>query len=383
MDVRSILRYLQTVFDSVVNSAVLWLFALLSLNRKAEISHCVLIELMGGIGDYVLFTATLQGYRNAFPTNKTVFIARKELKPLVDQCPYIDYFIPVQYEFFRHGIIERFRIGKEIAKYQFDVCVNASYSSVHEHIERPVALWSKARRKIAFQCLDKTDQRDYSIYTDVFQQNQEWEFEIDRNNSLVRHLGAVGYDKKNTSIWGIDREDAVRTTKKLGIGREYYILFPGSFMPEKCWPIEKFIALNKKLSPLGLNVVICGSKQEMPKAKEIMNSAGNTIHDTTGKTSTLELAQVISLSKFVVSNDTSAVHIAGALNIPCFAILGGGHYGRFLPYPHKSSIVAITSKNYFDCFQCYWNCIYDSTKCIDDISVEEVLNNIYGVIRSG
>ena len=40
-------------------------------------------------------------------------------------------------------------------------------------------------------------------------------------------------------------------------------------------------------------------------------------------------AALLERAKFYIGSDTSMAHIATALKIPAFVLLGGGHYGRF------------------------------------------------------
>ena len=83
--------------------------------------------------------------------------------------------------------------------------------------------------------------------------------------------------------------------------------------------------------------------------------------------------------KLLISNETSAIHIAAALDVQSICILGGGHYGRFTPYPldsYKKRPISVVNEMF--CFQCNWNCYIKHSKnkpfpCIDLIEFKEVL----------
>ena len=76
----------------------------------------------------------------------------------------------------------------------------------------------------------------------------------------------------------------------------------------------------------------------------IMNIPAVNMADETDLT---ELVAIIKDAQFLLGNDTSAVHIATAVATPAFCLLGGGHYGRFMPYdienktkkPHPVAII--------------------------------------------
>jgi hypothetical protein len=60
---------------------------------------------------------------------------------------------------------------------------------------------------------------------------------------------------------------------------------------------------------------------------------------------------------------------------PAFVILGGGHYGRFLPYPGTNFIHHVSMEG-MDCFYCHWKCRYDYFKCVADVEVDAVYRKI-------
>jgi len=84
-----------------------------------------------------------------------------------------------------------------------------------------------------------------------------------------------------------------------------------------------------------------------------------------------------------VGNDTSAVHIAAAVGTPSVCILGGGHYGRFLPYATETDkqVSPIPVTHQMDCFNCNWQCTQphrkgDAAPCISNIQVNQVFEAI-------
>ena len=63
--------------------------------------------------------------------------------------------------------------------------------------------------------------------------------------------------------------------------------------------------------------------------------------DMTGKTTLPQLAKLISLSKILISNETSAVHFAAAVGTPFVCLSNGNHFGRFNPYPKEMNVKSI------------------------------------------
>ena len=143
------------------------------------------------------------------------------------------------------------------------------------------------------------------------------------------------------------------------IKQPYFIIFPGASFPGKLWPVERFGEVLLKLNGLNSGIaVLCGSRQERALCARIIDSSGTEALNLAGKTTLPELVEVIRRAKFLVGSDTSAVHIAAAVGTPSVCILGGGHYGRFLPYVVDSDeqIAPVPVVHRMDCFGCNWQC---------------------------
>jgi ADP-heptose:LPS heptosyltransferase len=101
-----------------------------------------------------------------------------------------------------------------------------------------------------------------------------------------------------------------------------------------------------------------------------------------GKTTLQELAELIRGAEILISNETSAVHIAAAVGTNSVCILGGGHFGRFLPYPkHVKGARPIVADKYMPCFNCNWKCEWPhepsgAVPCVTGVSIEQVLRLI-------
>lgn len=99
--------------------------------------------------------------------------------------------------------------------------------------------------------------------------------------------------------------------------------------------------------------------------------------NTAGAVTLVELVELIAKSKLVISNETSAVHIAAATRTPVICIQGGGHFDRFTPYPNQADFKPICVYETMPCYNCNWECPFMNEEshtypCISAVSVNQV-----------
>ena len=83
-----------------------------------------------------------------------------------------------------------------------------------------------------------------------------------------------------------------------------------------------------------LPIVFVGSQQESKLADSIITTSKLTSHcKNYMKDSLLDLITIISKSSLLLSNDTAAIHISAACDVPFICIANGYHANRFSAYP--------------------------------------------------
>jgi hypothetical protein len=127
--------------------------------------------------------------------------------------------------------------------------------------------------------------------------------------------------------------------------------------------------------------VLCGTSNEQPICRQLALTCGGDVLDLAGKTTLIQLVEVIRHAALVVTNDSSAVHIAASTDTNAVCVLGGGHYGRFLPYQLEASSaygrLPTVLNEFMNCYGCLWRCKYldASTQlvpCVANVALERV-----------
>jgi len=212
--------------------------------------------------------------------------------------------------------------------------------------------------------------------------------ELDRNAEFIRGLGLKDY-KAGLPELALSAELPPRFDAS-----DYIVVVPGSSLALKQWPVERFAELSECIHRmLGSKVIVCGSQSESYLGKRLLalvaGDEAEWIEDWTGKTSLVELVAVIKGSKMLIANDSSAVHIAAAVGTPSFCILGGGHFGRFVPYRIENETtrhIPVAIFHQMVCFGCNLKCTNsfessDTGKCLTLITVEDVRKKLVEFVR--
>ncbi|XOJ89839.1 glycosyltransferase family 9 protein [Methylophilaceae bacterium Uisw_097] len=157
------------------------------------------------------------------------------------------------------------------------------------------------------------------------------------------------------------------------------LIFTGRSFEQKHWGDENFnqliVSLNSKYD--NLFFIIAGQKNETNFIKNI-NIKNIMQYNNIDFNS---LTHLINESQIIIGNDTGFMHLAFASDKNLVGIVGGGHFGRFFPYPYSKSNQLILSEK-MNCYYCNWNCIHDTVRCIKDIHVNYVFNNIVRIYEN-
>jgi len=182
--------------------------------------------------------------------------------------------------------------------------------------------------------------------------------------------------------------------KKMQIKGSFVCLHPstGPNAPERIWPKENYAKLADHLIEIfGTNVVFTGSTREAKGIAAIMAMMKHKekSNDASGKVNIPQLAYLIGEAGLLISSDTGPLHLATAMKTPTISFYGPNTPKIYGPWGNKNLNIVIYRNLW--CSPCMSNfnaklakCINPTyAKCIRDISVEEVLQKVEGILKSG
>jgi heptosyltransferase II len=175
-----------------------------------------------------------------------------------------------------------------------------------------------------------------------------------------------------------------KTLAELGLQRGNYVVFSAGaeFGSAKRWPVQHFVDLALKLD---VPVVLLGSGKEFELCEAIATPVNakqpHKCFNLAGKTSLAVAFAAIAAAKFIVSNDSGLMHVAAALGVPQAAIFGSSSPLHTPPLSSAATVLWLKNDpNYqpaLDCAPCFAReCQFGHTRCLQDISVNLVLEHI-------
>lgn len=356
------------------------------------------------IGDFVLFTAALKHYRRLYPNLRICLIGNtvwSDLAHWLNENHIVtkghrlfDDFLGVEPgRLVRLGYFNR----TAAALSRFGTVINASASRsnavdklVATNCGMTIALMGDNCNMFGMQRL-----LNNRLYRKVVA-NCPNALEIERNIHLVRTLGDGREPPLEPPRWDVPKRLISQTVERFSsqgfdLNAPYLVVSPFTSTPLKQWPVEKFAEVVDEV--LGahhdLRIVLLGDAPHAGESRLMTDAVSERgrVTNLVGKTTLVEAVLITANAKVSLSGDSAASHIASAVGTDCVAVLGGGHSGRFFPYPSpfdgKQNIAVM---NEMDCYNCNWFCKYrvfrhGPAPCVEDIPTEAVLGKLWGTME--
>jgi ADP-heptose:LPS heptosyltransferase len=344
--------------------------------RSVPESKEVILLRMDGIGDSVIFSGALKHIREAYSDTKLTIVVRPYVKSLYDSCPYIDRLIEWNNKSFVWNPIYRLRFLWSISSTKVEVllCPIWTKSAEVEEFLRTI----ECVEVVAFETYSdsKTIGRRamfVSVPKTIYREIDRYVFFLKKIISTFQLSSIL-----KTEIWLNPKNSANIEKKYPNIkNRKYVAVVPGAGWVMRQWPAEKWILLllTIQIQYKDYDFVLLGGIDDRSLCEQIKEKVNNqNIRNLCSYFNLNELAQVIKNSCLCIGEETGAIHIAAACEIPTICIMGGGHFGRFYPYGDLTKNIVVNRM--MDCYGCDWKCIYPTTRCIQEIEIGNVVNAI-------
>lgn len=340
----------------------------------------VLLLRTDSLGDFVIFTDVLPYYRKMFANSRLDIAVRSGTEQLAQLCDGIDNVIThdrkkmVYDEQYALDFINKIRAEK------YDIVINTLYS--RDKVSDFIAINSGAKQIIG--CLGDTTNisqqqlnENSKHYTKLLTMSSEPKIETERNREFLKGLGveASGNIQTNVAIQQQDVDFAELFYQDNSIS-DAILLAPFGQFDFRTWQIDNWIKLLQMYQDQ--TFIITGVSDDYDKAEEIISRLnGIKIYNICGKTTVPQLTALIAKSKLCITAESAPAHIAAAVNVKHIVLIGGGHFGRFMPYSDDTILVY----NKIGCYNCNWICKDKKYECIQSIAVDQVAQKVNQILQ--
>ena len=287
-------------------------------------------------------------------------------------------FIWINRNKYKNNIYYRIKMNLRLSRITADKVIDSTYNRDYIYNDSVVRVIS-ANSKIGwmgetvgvFPVLSRLSQKSYTELLERVDFSLEGDKQFHFFNHVLKMTMKPSY-KINTRV---------ADKSKYGLPKKYCVIVPGASWSSREWEIYKFAEcadyINNKNNHA---IVLIGSSSEYHKYDEIQKTAKtHNIINCIGKTNLLEMIEIIRNADLLITNETSAIHIAALTNTKTICIFGGGHFGRFVPNYNIKNIRWVYKR--MECFGCNWKCIFDIEKdqsmpCIANIKPMEIFGTI-------
>jgi len=342
----------------------------------------LLVRATNWLGDAVMTTPALAAVREGFPAARIVLLARPLVAELFRHHPDVDEVMVYERPGRHEGALGRLRLAGELRRRRFDGALllqnafDAALIAFLGRIPERAGYPTDGRRilltlpvPLTRAILDRHEVEYYLCLLDGL--------------GIPRPVPAT----LKLAVTGEERETMATRLASLGIGRgaPIVVINPGAtYGSAKRWYPDRFAAVADALSAeWGARIVVVGSTAEAPLAGETEAAMRTPPVNLAGKTTVRELMALLSLSSFLVTNDSGPMHIGAALGVPLVAIFGPTDWRRTSPWSERAKVVRVE----IDCSPCRLRVCDRGHECMLGVTpgmvVDAARQLLPGGLRSG
>lgn len=355
---------------------------LISPHTKDIKNNTITILKYDGIGDFILILNAAKGLRALYRDKKIILSCPISVKEIAEKTGYFDEVIVFRKNEFRYSKLKI--VKKKAHRLECETLLHLSFS--RDFTSEILASFVSANKKISVPYSYVFSEQDakwtHSLY-DTFL-NIPLNIMCLQQNKLV--LQELGYRNFQASFPVLP---AIKNTH-MYLPTNYYVLFLGGSTRIKKWAVERYYAVAEYINSITeYKCVLAGTEDDLEQEK-FFASGNIEYYSYIGKTNLEELQTLISSAKFVLGNDTSAIHMAAALNVPSICISSSASSNRFYPYivdNTEDGCAPICVKSSCECEGCsfspktFLSCMPSLErplikKCIANIEVKDVIKQV-------
>ena len=337
----------------------------LAVYEESKRSINILIIKIGAIGDCILSIPSLRSVRAKFKDAVIKVLVGIRAREVFDGCPYINDKIVCDLKGEDKAFKGLWGLSKKLRRECFDIVIdlqNNKKSHILSFLSLAPLRYGYKNGKFSF--LINNGIKDDAPYLDP----------IEHQFRVLKSAGVKPADKK-LELWPSRSDrDAVDSFLRDNWFKQGQSIIginvrASSRWMSKNWPPKHIVELCDRFAKeLNMRVVLTGTKEDIDYIDKIKDLTTSKPIVAAGKTTLMELANLINRCNVYITPDSAPMHIASAMGTPFIALFGPTDPLRHIA-PSGNYIVI---KKDMKCSPCYSpNCL-KGFKCMKNITVEEV-----------
>lgn len=325
------------------------------------------------IGDIVLSTPLIKRIKEVYPESKITYVTTPVGASILRNNEDITEIIEYDKRGAHSGFKGLIALGRRLRYENFNLVLTP-----HRYLRSSILSWlTRSPKRIGYDTASGA-----ILFTDKVKYDKE-KHEVEKLLSFMGEIPKNSREDYPIELYPSKKDTEIinRIWEENGLENEDVVaIAPGSKWFTKKWPLEYFNKVIDLLIENNKKVIVIGGKDEM--FLNVHTSKG--VIDLRGKTTLLELAEVLRRVRVVLTNDSSPIHIASAFkNTRIIALFGPTvkEFG-FFPWSENSEVLEIEG---LPCRPCGIHggnkCPKGHFKCMLEIKPEKVFDKILQALK--
>lgn len=315
----------------------------------------ILIFALSGIGDALMFTPALRLLRESYPNARIDALCMfKGVKDIYADNPNLSN--TYYFNMMKEGMIKSsLYLLKFIGRY--DISINVYPSNRKEYNLLSFLVLAKKRASVRYLRLDR---ENLGFLNNVTIEENDSLHNVEENVKLVEQLTGRVFSEIPPLELNLGQKElgfADKYLEELGIERNELVIgfHPGCSTLKnhinRRWEPQKFSELGKMLiQELNARILVFGGPEEAELKNTVHQGIGSDKSTIVEAESLAHSAAVMKRCNLFITNDSSLMHVASALQIKTLAIIGPTNINYIRPWRTEHKIVSL----HLDCAPCFF-----------------------------
>lgn len=330
------------------------------------------------VGDMVMSQSLYINLKHLYPDASIDVLAPAWCKPILERMPEINQALEMPIGHGEFNLSARKKLGHSLRENQYDkayILPNSAKSAL-------IPWFAKVPTRIGW-----TGEYRFGLLNDIRHNKKQFQYMVERyvalsypKSEMVNSQSLGGLNSLPKPALTVDASLQLKTIEKLGLNPKQKVLglCPGAeFGPAKQWPVEHYAKVAQNAIENGFDVWLFGSVKDQPTTSAIIDllddDQQSSAFDLAGKTSLIEVVDLLGACKTVVSNDSGLMHVAAAVGCHVIGVYGSTSPRYTPPLAEKVDIKSID----MECRPCFKRtCKYGHLNCLKNLHPELIIASL-------